>query len=113
MISDVKKELDKFQNRQRKQILFGILLTIVFMLILGSIYFPVSTYTVLGKTVALTALQTDEGSKLMVKVELVSGKSIIAVFPEYLVYQKGKNGEILEGHTLIGKPTYRFIRYVR
>ncbi len=113
MRSDVKTELDKLQNKQRKQILFGILLAIIFMLILGSIYFPVTTYTVLGKTTALTALQTDEGSKLRVRVKLDTGKTILAIFPEYLAYKKGKKGEILEGHTLIGKPTYRFVRYVQ
>ncbi len=83
------------------------------MLILGSIYFPVKTYTVLGQTVALTALQADEGSKLRVQIELDTGKTILAIFPQHLVYKKGKKGEVLEGHTLIGKPKYRFIRYVQ
>jgi hypothetical protein len=113
MKQDINKELDKLQNNERKPILVSIFFIIVFMVIIGIVYFPIKSNTVFGHTMALTALHTDEGSKFRVKVKLDNGKTILAIFPKHVAYRYGKKGELLEGHTLVGNPTYRFVRYVQ
>jgi hypothetical protein len=113
MRPEVKKALDEEQSKERKVLLYGVLLFVVVAVTLGSIFIPVTSKSIYGITISYTAVQTDEGSKPRVKVKLESGETIVAAFPKHLVFKYGEKAELLEGRTLVGKPTYRMVRYAQ
>lgn len=47
------------------------------------------------------------------KVKFESGEKIVAAFPKHLVFKYGEKAELLEGRSLVAKPTYRLIQYVQ
>jgi len=112
----VKKEakdiLDAQSSREKRQLIFGLAGAFGAFLIYVGISTPLFNDTVFGVTEALSAVQTEDGSKLLVSVRLESGGKVVARLPSTRLFQKGEKAEFVEGRSILGRRSYRFIQYV-
>ncbi len=112
MREEIGKALDEEQEKERRNLFLSVFLVVGVVIVLGALLYPVSFKTMHGVTVAYTAKQTEMGSKEKVDVRLQSGQKVLASFPQHLVYKNGAKAEVVEGRALLGRRSYKVIRYV-
>ena len=105
------KALDAHLAKERRRWLLVALIGFVLLLVFGAVFLPISSTTVHGKTISLSAKQTIEGSKWTARVELDSGETVFVSFPRHLSFKAGEKAVLIEGKSLIGWQYYRLVRY--
>ena len=111
MREKIKNALDNEQAKDRNKYILSLLLLVGLVGTFGALFYPISVKTIYGVTEAHTAEQTYMGSKERVTILLETGETVLAKFPEHLVYRKGVKVELVERQSLIGKRSYRVIQY--
>ena len=114
MRPELKRKLEKEMKRSKKRPLMVV--TFSFLLIssvLTASLVPLSTTTIQGVSVKLTAVPTWKvGNLPRMIVRLDEGRQIRAKMSRKLSFLPNSRVELHQGKTLIGFTTYRVVRYI-
>ena len=111
MKREAKQILDEEMANERKLGLYVSIFVVIFLIMISGLYIPYSSNNIYGKTITFTAEQTEEGSKPKAKIQLESGRTVIARHQKRLRFKYGEKVEVVERKTIIGRPRYEVLRY--
>lgn len=113
MRKEIKDILDAEASKEKRLLVFSLVGAFgLFIIIYYVDTIPFSSSTILGVTKSLSAVHTDEGARIIVSVELESGKTIVAGLNSVRQFQKDQEAEFLQRRTMSGRTSYKFIKYV-
>ena len=112
MRKEINRALDAEQAKDRRKVIVAVGSVAGVLMVIGAALFPVSSESVYGVTETFSASQSEDGAKPRVVVKLESGRQVVAKMPRHINFRKGVKVEIMEGRSLLGRHSYRFVRYV-
>jgi len=112
MNKEAREKLNRLILKNRIKFYAAILIPLILILGLFGAFFPVSSSNIEVKVIKYTARLTDFGNKPIMWAKLDNGKTIKITMPINSQLKQGASAEIIISKTLVGVPTYKFVRYV-